>query len=66
MNKSEQREVYIALAEVEHFNAAGNKQLANDYLARALSVLKSGRWPTDTKTTSGQKCPINRNNTNDV
>ncbi len=49
MNKSEQKHVSKALAGAEHFAAAISQTFANDYLARALSIIVRSTMSTKTK-----------------
>ncbi len=49
MTKSEQKHVIKALAGAEYFSAAISQGFANDYLARALSIISRSTLKTKTK-----------------
>jgi hypothetical protein len=49
MNKSEQNHVNKALAGAEYFAATISQSHANDYLARALSIIARSALTTKTK-----------------
>jgi hypothetical protein len=49
MNKSDQKQVDKALAGAAHFAATISQRHANDYLARALSIIARSALTTKTK-----------------